>query len=78
MTYSLLPGVSALDVSAWFHVAETPSGQKMVVLRALCIKQIKNAWISYPLTETFAGLNPWKEWDLIRAYISLHGLTIQK
>ena len=35
MTYSLLPCVSSLDVSAWFHVAETFSGQKFVVLSAL-------------------------------------------
>ena len=29
-------------VSAWFHVAETHSGQKFVVLCALNIKQITN------------------------------------
>ena len=42
MTSSLPPGVSAFDVSAWFHVGETPSGQKIVVLSTLYIQQITN------------------------------------
>ena len=35
MTISWLPGLPALDVSAWFYVAETPSRQRFVVLTAL-------------------------------------------
>ena len=34
--------VSLLSMFLWFHVGETPSGQKIVVLSALYIKQIKN------------------------------------
>ena len=34
--------VPLLSIFLWFHVGETPSGQKIVVLSALYIKQIKN------------------------------------
>ena len=40
--------VSALEVSVWFHVEETTSRQKIVVLSALYIKQLTNI-IKYKL-----------------------------
>ena len=39
--------VSLLSMVLWFHVAETPSGQKIVVSSALYIKQIKHININY-------------------------------
>ena len=41
MTISWPLGVSALSMFLWFHMGETSRGQKIVVLSALYIKQIK-------------------------------------
>jgi len=46
--------VSALEVSVWFHVEETTSRQKIVVLSALYIKQIKNI-MKYQLYTNASG-----------------------
>ena len=39
--------MSLLSMVLWFHVEETPSGQKIVVSSALYIKQIKHININY-------------------------------